>query len=174
MATEMVQLLRPLPLFRTLTDDELGRLVDMGRLEYWQRGSVVLEQGAFGPRMMILVEGRVEVLRRDADGVHHAIATLGAGEVLGEISLLLDLPRCATARAVTPLRVFAMDKSAFQDLLDREDTAALKFAVEVARALASRLIKLNDLVVALLAESEALKERFAAARQEAFPLWDEG
>jgi CRP-like cAMP-binding protein len=174
MASDLARLLRPLPLFRALSDEELGRLVDMGRLEYWQRGSVVLEQGAFGPRMMVLVEGRVEVLRRDAEGVHHAIADLGSGEVLGEISLLLDLPRCATARAVTALRVFAIDKSAFQDLLDRDDPAALKFAVEVARALATRLIKLNDLVVALLSESEALKERFSAARQEAFPLWDDG
>ena len=48
-------------LFSELTEDGLDRLIDVGRVEYWTEGAMVLEEGATGPRMMVILEGEVEV-----------------------------------------------------------------------------------------------------------------
>lgn len=173
---QLQQTLREIRLFSGLSDDELQRLVEVGRIEYWQEGALVLEEGAYGPRMMVLLDGRVEILRRDPSGVQRSIAELGPGEILGEMSLLLDLPRTATVRALTPLRVFAMDRAAFTEMVESGDPAVLKLGLQLSRVLALRLIHLNDRVVELLAASELtrpLREKFSEARQEIFNLWDD-
>jgi len=175
MSEQTVRALGEAGVFQTLSADELGRIVDMGRVEYWQRDALVLEEGAQGPRLMVLLEGQVEVLRRDAGGVQHTIARLGPGEILGEMSLLLDLPRTATVRALTELRVFAMDRAAFEKMVESGDPAVLKFGLELSRVLANRVVRLNERVVELLAASESgepLRNEFSRARQELFNLWE--
>ncbi len=91
------------------------------------------------------------------------------------MSLLLELPRSATVRSVTPLRVFAMDQAAFQELVEQGDPATLKLGLALSRILATRLMRLNDRVLDLLGQVEGgVRERFHEARQEIFNLWDEG
>ena len=175
MAQDLAQTLASMPLFKTMPADGLQRISEVGRVEYWQEGAILLEEGAVGPRMLVLLEGRVEILRRDPSGVQRSIAELGEGEVLGEMSLLLDLPRTATVRAITGLRVFAMDRRAFQEMVDSGDPAILRFGLELSRALAQRVMKLNHKVVQLLMAEEGstpLREQFSQARQEIFTLWD--
>ncbi len=175
MPNDLSATLQLLPIFNLLRPEEVERITEVGRVEYWQEGALVLEERAVGPRMMVVLEGRVEVLRRDKAGVQRAIAELGPGEILGEMSLLLELPRSATVRAVTPLRVFAMDQAAFQELVDQDDPATLKLGLALSRILAMRLMRLNDRVLDLLGQAEGgVRERFHEARQEIFNLWDEG
>ena len=89
------------------------------------------------------------------------------------MSLLLELPRTATVRSMTPLRVFAMDQAAFQDLVEADDAATLKLGLALSRVLAMRLMRLNDRVLDLLSHvDEGVRERFHEARQEIFNLWD--
>ena len=76
----------------------------------------------------------------------------GSGEVIGEMSLLLDLPRTATVRACDDIRVFAMDRAAFEQLVEDGDVAALKFGMALSRVLASRVVDLNSKLVALARE----------------------
>ena len=175
MARDLVQTLASLPLFKTLPADGLQRIAEVGRVEYWQEGAILLEEGSVGPRMLVLLEGQVEIFRRDPSGVQRSITQLGEGEVLGEMSLLLDLPRTATVRAITGLRVFAMDRGAFQEMVDVGDPAILRLGLELSRSLAQRVMTLNDKVVKLLAAEEdasPLREQFSHARQEIFTLWD--
>jgi len=175
MPTDTRRILSQSALFSAISPEGVDRLIDVGRVEYWQKDALLLEQGAVGPRMMVILEGSVEVLRRDPSGMQRSIAKLSDGEVLGELSLLLDMPRTATVRALTEVRVFAMDRATFNRMADEGDPAALRFGLELSRMLAARLIRLNDNVVGLLmaAEgSEPLRERFNEARQEIFNLWD--
>jgi CRP-like cAMP-binding protein len=59
----------------------------------------LIRDGDLGTSLFILAAGKVEVLRRIEDGSDLHISNLGAGSVLGEISLLTGLPRSATVRA---------------------------------------------------------------------------
>jgi len=175
MSEQTVQALGQTEVFRTLSAEEISRIVDVGRVEYWQADALVLEEGSYGPRLMVLLEGQVEILRKDATGAQHTIAALGAGEILGEMSLLLDMPRTATVRALTALRVFAMDRAAFEKLVEGGDPAVLKFGLALSRVLAHRVVRLNERVVDLLVASEGaepLHHEFSKARQELFNLWE--
>lgn len=162
-------------LLSPLSADEIDRLVAIGRVEYFARDAVVLEQGEHGLRLLVVLAGEVEVVRADANGVSRTVGVAGPGEVLGEISLLLGRPRTATVRAQTELKCFAMDRSAFQDLVEASDPAALKLGMQIARTLAGRLLTLNDRVLALLSAADdeglTLHARFGIERQELYRLW---
>ncbi|MCB9687894.1 MAG: cyclic nucleotide-binding domain-containing protein [Alphaproteobacteria bacterium] len=172
MSSEIAHVLARLELFRGWTEAELGHLAGLGRIEHWREGALVLEEGAHGPRMMVLIAGRVEVVRRDDSGVEHAIGMVEQGEALGEMSLLLDLPRTATVRALTNLNVFAMDRAAFLERIAENDPVVLKLGYVLSRSLARRLHTLNERVLQLLAENQELKRTFSERRQELFHLWD--
>ena len=172
MTEDIVAALNDTELLQSLSPAECARILEVGRIEYWRDDALVLEEGAHGPRMMVILAGQVEVLRRDRAGVERAIARLGPGEVLGELSLLLDVPRTATVRALSELKVFAMDRQAFIELVDASDPALIKLGLQLSRVLARRLVTLNDRVLDLLSESADLRERFGEARQEVFHLWE--
>ncbi len=172
MTDEILSALHQTELLQPLSADEVGRLAEVGRIEYWQEDALVLEEGAMGPRMMVILDGQVEVLRRDIGGVQRAIARLGPGDVLGEMSLLLELPRTATVRALSELKVFVMDRQAFLEMVELSDPSVLKLGLELSRVLAKRLTLLNDKVLELLRESADVRERFGEARQEVFHLWE--
>jgi len=142
--------------------------------EHWPEGSVVMEEGTQGPRVVVLLDGRVQIFKRGDDGQERKIAEVGPGGVLGEVSLLHDRPRSATVRAAEPLRVFAMDRSTFQEMVEDGDPAALKMGLAIARVLSSRVVALNDKVVDLLEHISGHQpvEEFSEYKQQIFTKWE--
>ena len=70
-------------------------------------GVDVIREGDPGDRFYVIDEGRVHVLGESVE------AELGAGEWFGEIALLGDVPRTATVRTITAVRLFALDRTDF-------------------------------------------------------------
>ena len=73
---------------------------------------VVVRQGDPADGFYVLAAGHAQVL---TDGT--STATLGAGDHFGEIALLRDVPRTATVRTTTPVRLFRIDAEAFRTLI---------------------------------------------------------
>jgi len=172
MTEEFLSMLHETELLQPLEGSQVRRLAEVGRVEYWQDDALLVEEGNISPRMLVILEGQVEVLRRDAGGIQRAIARLGPGDMLGEMTLLLDLPRVATVRALSDVKVFAMDRAAFEEMVTASEPAVLRLGLELSRGLARRLTLLNDTVLELVKENEDMRERFGASRQEAFRLWE--
>jgi CRP-like cAMP-binding protein len=97
-------------------------------------GRTLTSQGAPGTETMIIIDGRVRVVR---DG--RTLATLGPGDVLGEIAVLLGCSRTATAIADHPTTVEVMTPIEFEALLDQHDGFARHVAACVAARLPARL-----------------------------------
>lgn len=104
--------LRQMACFSHLEPDELAELLGHGGWVNVRPGETIMEQGEVGDAFYALSAGQVEVLE---DGVK--VRTMGAGSHFGEIALLLDVPRTATVRAVTPARAFRVDREAFDGLV---------------------------------------------------------
>ena len=119
-----------LPLFGGLTKKELTALARMTEDIELAAGTTLCKQGEVGHEFFVLVEGEVEVVRGGK-----RIATLGAGEMLGEIALVEHTRRTATVTAKTPLRCFVMTSQNFWGLLDRHPEVERK----VLRTLAKRV-----------------------------------
>ncbi len=80
--------------------------------EHFHTGDWVFDEGDFGDKIYVIVEGQVEIVKDD-----EPIATLTAGDVFGEIALISDSPRTAGAQATTPVDVIAVSREAFKTLV---------------------------------------------------------
>jgi predicted MFS family arabinose efflux permease len=106
--TEALALLRRIPIFAPMAATSIERILgELTRLDV-PAGAIVIRQGDHGDRFYVVAEGRAEVIR---DGA--VIVGRGAGEYFGEIALLRDVPRTATIRALTPMRLIAIERDRF-------------------------------------------------------------
>ena len=103
-----IDLLRSIPIFAPLALPELERLAQAARELRIAGGSSVFEEGEAGDRFFAIAEGCAAVESR---GVR--LRELGAGDFFGEIALLRDVPRTATVRALTALRLVALERPMF-------------------------------------------------------------
>jgi predicted MFS family arabinose efflux permease len=105
---EALALLRRLPIFAPLSAPAIERIMAaLVRLDV-PAGHVLIREGDEGDRFYVIVEGSVAV----SQGGRH-LADRFAGDHVGEIALLRDVPRTATVTAITPLRLLALDRAPF-------------------------------------------------------------
>lgn len=93
-------------------------------------GQAIFREGEPGEVLYIVVEGQVEVLLE-----HQKLETLGPGDILGEMALIEDRPRSATAIARTDCLLTPITRQHFLTLIQRTPL----FAIRVMRVLAHRL-----------------------------------
>jgi CRP-like cAMP-binding protein len=141
-------LLGSVPLFQGLVPAERARIAAIAEPRTIPAQSPLFREGDAGDALWVLLEGSVEVVKRDGSGRHQLLATLQAPTVLGEASLLLeDGPRSASALALSDLSLLRVPGAAFRHLLELQDLAALKLSVALARVLALRLVSMNDRLI---------------------------
>jgi ATP-binding cassette subfamily B protein len=111
------QRLRQIPLFAPVDDTILAALAARFVSRACQPGEVIIRQGEVADTFFIVVRGSVEIAVSVADGQERRIDTREDGDFFGEIGLLRDVPRTATARALTPSLLLTLTREQFQDLL---------------------------------------------------------
>jgi CRP-like cAMP-binding protein len=129
-----VESLKRAPLFADLSRKELVQLARLSDDVEVPAGRVLCKEGTPGREFFVLVEGEVDVVKNG-----RRVAALGAGDFVGEISLLEQTPRTATVTAKTPLRFFVLTPKEFQQVLDENPSVERK----ILRALARRVLELS-------------------------------
>lgn len=119
----VVEFLHHLSIFSALTGDQLERLVELGQQVVLRTGDVLIREGDPGDSLYVVLEGEFEVTKQTGSS-DVVIAHRGAGEVMGEMSLLDNEPRSATVRALTPCRLLKIDQGSFHKLLEGSPAAA--------------------------------------------------
>ena len=118
-SVEKVLILRSVNLFKSTPDDALAELGELLSEVEIPKGQNIVEKGAQGDSMYIIVHGKVAVM--DGDRV---LNTLGERTVFGELALLDTEPRSATIRAVEDTLLFRLDQEPFYELMsDRVEVA---------------------------------------------------
>jgi CRP/FNR family transcriptional regulator, cyclic AMP receptor protein len=130
-----VEALKRAPLFEGLSRKELVQLARMSDDLEVPAGTVLCKEGDRGREFFVLVEGKVDVARKG-----RRVAMLGAGDFVGEISLLEQTPRTATVTAKTPLRFFVLTPRDFRQVVADNPSVERK----VLRALARRVLELSS------------------------------
>jgi MFS family permease len=103
-----VALLRSVPMLSLLPPPTLESLARALTLEEVPAGVDVVTQGEEGDRFFVIADGEAEVI---ADGT--LVATLDRGDGFGEIALMYDVPRTATVRTRTEMRLYALEREDF-------------------------------------------------------------
>ena len=111
-------------------------------------GDVVFSEGQEGAEMFIIQTGEVEILKQ-TDGETVRLALLEEGDFFGEMAILEDLPRTASARAATDCALVRIDRGTF-DQLDRHDP---EIAIRMLRKLSFRLRQAGPTLIDSVAEA---------------------
>lgn len=137
-------LMSDFPLFHSLMPDECD-LVEkkMAALEL-KRGTVVYKEGEHGKSMCFVVDGKLDVVKKDAKGAEVVVATLGKGQSVGEMALIDGMIRSATIRAATEATIVVLKRDSFEQLLNEQPVIGVKMLKELARSLSTSLRKSSD------------------------------
>lgn len=169
--------LKAMALCRALSDAEVEALAVIAEMQQISAGRDLFREGDDADGLFLLVAGEIDVIKRGAEGGEHTLARLGAGAILGEISLLTSETRSATGRAVVETRVLRLPVERFRALLGQGSSAAFKLVAAIAEVLARRLAAMNDKVLELAAKADAagkpsqLKDKDLAELHRTMQVW---
>jgi CRP-like cAMP-binding protein len=102
------------PLFEGLSDKDLDTVAELVQPLQLRAGSTVMLERYHGEQLLVIVSGSVEVTR---DGEH--VATVEAGSFVGEMGMLRGADRSASVRAASDVKMLTVDRSSFDDLIER-------------------------------------------------------
>ncbi len=129
-------------LFSGLREKDLKDLATYCSESTYAPGSVLLSQGEQGLGLYILTKGTVRITRKNSpDGAEQVLGTAGAGDVVGEMALLDDLPRSATVTAVDEVTVLKLPLWEFRRFLRRSLRNDPDVGLALLAALSRRLRK---------------------------------
>lgn len=118
------EFLRRLPLFAGLSEEDLDQLYQMAEPVFVPAGQLLMEEGTEGDALYVVLDGEYEVTKRSGQQ-EIVLAVRGAGEVIGEISLLSKAPRNASVRMLQDSHLLKISQTMFQDLLASSPSAVL-------------------------------------------------
>lgn len=116
-----IELLKKTPLFAGCSKSELKELARVADEIDLREGTVLTREGRRGREFFVIVDGTVRVTRNGTE-----LAALGPGDWLGEIALITDTPRTATATATSKVDVLVITDRSFRRVVETMPSIALK------------------------------------------------
>ncbi len=138
-----VELLRSVPLFADLEEGELERFSQVAVPRSFPAGTRVFHEGDNSDACYIVSDGSFRVTREHSDGRAITLATLGPGEIFGELAMLDGDRRSASAEAITDGTLLALPANDVRGLLARNPEIALKLVAGLVRRLRAANMRLS-------------------------------
>ncbi|HEY2124301.1 MAG TPA: cyclic nucleotide-binding domain-containing protein [Chthoniobacterales bacterium] len=147
-------ILRGEPIFQCLSDLQIENLVKRSHLAQFGRNERIIEEGAAGDSMFILLQGSAQV-SVSKNGLSIPLATLQAGDCFGEMSLLTGELRSATVRAQADCQVMEIGKAVMGEII-RETPECLR---QLSDVLATRKLEGDAIVKEMAGPDEHEKKK---------------
>ncbi|MGO9612960.1 MAG: cyclic nucleotide-binding domain-containing protein [Dissulfurispiraceae bacterium] len=144
--SEIRGILKKIPIFDNLSDRDLTHIERIVHRREYRPQEVIFRQGDPGLGMYIIENGNVTILLEPTSQV---LAELCDGEFFGELALLDDSPRTATAIAKCPARMLCVFQPDLFDLISRNPRLGVKILLHLARTIGERLRRSNIEIHAL-------------------------
>jgi CRP/FNR family transcriptional regulator len=133
-------LLARVPLLSDLEEEELQRIAQVAIPRSFPKGARVFHEGDTSDACYVIRSGEVRVTREHPDGRAIALATLGPGELVGELAMIDGGSRSASVEALTDVELLAVSAADMRSLLERNAGITAKLVV----ALTKRLRETNE------------------------------
>jgi CRP/FNR family cyclic AMP-dependent transcriptional regulator len=139
-----LEALRLCPLFRRLNVRELKKVAGIVYERSYQAGEYLFEKDQPGAAMFIVKSGKVAIIVPGADGSEAMLAEIAPEEFMGELALLDDTPRSASARAIEKTDAIAFFREDLNEMLDTYPVIASKILKELSIIIGQRLKASNE------------------------------
>ena len=114
-----LELLKEVPLFARCSKADLRQIATLADEVELDEGTTLIREGAYGQEFFVVVDGSLRVTRKGTK-----VSDLGAGDFVGEIALVADVPRTATVTASTPVHLLVLTDRGFRNLLAQSPSIA--------------------------------------------------
>ena len=125
----------------------LAHFMDVYRVE---PAAEIIREGDSGDFMMMVLEGRVEVQKRDRWNTPQLLASVDAGRTLGEMSMIDGEPRFATCLAAEPSLIAVLDRESLARIIVEQPLLGAKILMELVLMLSQRLRATSKRLLGLL------------------------
>jgi len=125
-----------IPIFKGMQPEDVDYILHHGKIIHFQEGQTIFHEGMLGSNVFIVLGGEVGIYRK-----HELIAKCKVGDAFGEMAVLNQKPRAATATAMADTRCFTIDEKELNDLLKKH--VATRLLLNVIHVLSERLETAN-------------------------------
>lgn len=140
----IINFISNIPLFDDLGMPELKLLADRMNLVELEAGQILFDEWEKGDSVCFVENGTMEVLKKSGGDAYSAIATLGRGRSIGEMSIIENFPRSVTLKALTAARVVTFSRQEFDFIMDNHPKIGISVLKSLARLLGHNLRKASS------------------------------
>ncbi len=135
-----IAFLRGIKLFEGIKKHDLIHVLENLQERTYLKGETIFTQGDIGRALFIVFSGKIALARLDpATEQSGIIAEVRPGEFFGEMALLEEMPRTASASALEDTQVFMLFKIKLESLLFARPRIGVVIATQLARIMSARL-----------------------------------
>jgi len=142
----LLRALRSNPIFSGGSPGSLAELVEGATPLHYPVGAFLCHQGEPAAHLFVITKGEVAVVAPARGGAEQVLSIMGPGELLGELALLNNGRRTASARATSETDAWAISRDAFWSFLEATPSGSAALLRQVAERLAAREALIDDLL----------------------------
>ena len=133
------EIIEAIQLFEDFEPDELEGLARYMRCYRAPLGTEIIREGDQGDFMLLLLDGSVEIVKKDVRGSAQIMGTAGPGKTLCEMSLIDGEPRFASCVALDTVEIAVLDRESLSRIIAEEPRIGVKLMMELLMLLNQRL-----------------------------------
>lgn len=171
MAEEIIDQLAKSEIFTDLEKGCLSCLAAIATPVSFKKGQEIFAEGDNGDSFYQILEGSVAIAKKDEAGSQREVAVLKENDILGEMALLTDSPRSATAKCLTDVRLVRILRSDFQKQITAGDGQGYQILLHLVGVLCRRLREMNEQVSRLLQKQAPRANELASLREKLAKEW---
>jgi len=135
----IIEILHKLPLFIELQPAAIRELTLLAEERLFHHGETIFEENASGNSIMVIISGEVRITQRARVSGEETLTVLRKGDFFGEMALLEELPRSATAIAHSDTIMLEISRDKFLRFIEKDTASGVKILFTLAKNLSARL-----------------------------------
>jgi len=131
--------LEGVPFFEGLAPEYIEMLRSVSWREFFSRDEILLQKGEEAHKLYFITKGAVRIMLSNDSDEEMELIEVGEGEMLGEVSMVINAPHSATVTASGPTEVITIDRKALFELMSNSPELASQLWYRLAHSLSNRL-----------------------------------
>lgn len=125
--------------FADFTREDVQRLTGFMQIYRAESGQTIIREGDIDDYMLLIIQGKVDIVKSDSHGHPQPMTSVSAGATLGEMSMIDGEPRFATCMAIEPTTFAVLSRDSMVQIILEEPSLGAKVLVKLVTLLSQRL-----------------------------------